>query len=379
MNDELFDRWLYESESDSLDFKKEQYKFISATDIEKSELLKDIIAMANSWRRVEGYLIIGIEDKPDKPNILHGITDHIDDASIQQFINSKVNQTCEFAYSTFTRDCKTYGIIRVPLQKRPVYLVRDFGKLKANVVYVRRGSSTDEAKPDEISKMGLDQYTPSTKADVEIGFYDKSKRKMLGPEISIETTYYNVTDEIPDYSPSRQSYLSHLTPVRSDYYRDIVDYINFKSSFYPFHFAITNKGDREAVNLRVEIEILSDKVELLLDGDEVREPDPEILHHIITVQQSRYSSAYSIKYHNDKCTIYNGFDRLHAKRTLDLSGTIYFQVKESDTITGKAIVYFDGQSIPYAQEIKINIICNRIESSWKDVAKKFFEPRLPKE
>jgi len=30
MNNTLFDRWLYESESDSLDFKREQYKFIGA-------------------------------------------------------------------------------------------------------------------------------------------------------------------------------------------------------------------------------------------------------------------------------------------------------------------------------------------------------------
>jgi predicted HTH transcriptional regulator len=73
MKDVLFERWLYESESDSLDFKRDQYKFSGASHNEKSELLKDIVAMANSWRRVDGYIVIGIEDRPEKPNVLHGV------------------------------------------------------------------------------------------------------------------------------------------------------------------------------------------------------------------------------------------------------------------------------------------------------------------
>jgi len=70
MYDLLLDQWLYASESDSLDFKRDQYKFIKASDDEKSELLKDILAMINSWRTVDAYLVIGIEDRQEKPNIL---------------------------------------------------------------------------------------------------------------------------------------------------------------------------------------------------------------------------------------------------------------------------------------------------------------------
>jgi len=70
MYDLLLDQWLYASESDSLDFKRDQYKFIKASDDGKSELLKDILAMINSWRTVDAYLVIGIEDRQEKPNIL---------------------------------------------------------------------------------------------------------------------------------------------------------------------------------------------------------------------------------------------------------------------------------------------------------------------
>src|SRR5579864_5379397 len=62
MNDVLFERLLYEEESTTLDFKKEQYRFAKATEYEKSELLKDILGFANAWRRSEAYILIGVEE-----------------------------------------------------------------------------------------------------------------------------------------------------------------------------------------------------------------------------------------------------------------------------------------------------------------------------
>jgi hypothetical protein len=46
----LVERLLYEEESSELDFKREQYRFIGASDNDKGELLKDVLAFANSWR-----------------------------------------------------------------------------------------------------------------------------------------------------------------------------------------------------------------------------------------------------------------------------------------------------------------------------------------
>ena len=62
MDDALFERLLYEEESDTLDFKRDQYSFAKAADEEKSELLKDILGFANAWRRAESYILIGVED-----------------------------------------------------------------------------------------------------------------------------------------------------------------------------------------------------------------------------------------------------------------------------------------------------------------------------
>jgi hypothetical protein len=41
---------LQRSEGDTLDFKRNNYQFRNATEDEKSELLKDILALANAWK-----------------------------------------------------------------------------------------------------------------------------------------------------------------------------------------------------------------------------------------------------------------------------------------------------------------------------------------
>jgi hypothetical protein len=53
----LIERLLYESEGDALDFKRDQYPFVGATDEQKSDLLKDILAFANSWRRTDAFAL----------------------------------------------------------------------------------------------------------------------------------------------------------------------------------------------------------------------------------------------------------------------------------------------------------------------------------
>ena len=77
---EIIDELLYEEESATLDFKSEQYKFVGVSDPEKSELLKDILAFANAWRRTDAYILIGIKENKGNRAEVVGITDHIDDA-----------------------------------------------------------------------------------------------------------------------------------------------------------------------------------------------------------------------------------------------------------------------------------------------------------
>lgn len=51
---------LCEDESTTLDLKEAQYPL--TTDNEKSELLKDLLAFANAFRRDTAYILLGIRD-----------------------------------------------------------------------------------------------------------------------------------------------------------------------------------------------------------------------------------------------------------------------------------------------------------------------------
>jgi len=154
IDNHLIDELLNEEESSTLDFKEEQYKFVGENDIAKSELLKDILAFANSWKRTDSFILIGVKEVKGARSEVVGINQHIDDAQLQQFVNSKTQKPLTFAYKTLSFEEVQIGVIWIPVQTRPIYLKKDYGKLKSNIVYIRRGSSTAEAAPDEIAKMG---------------------------------------------------------------------------------------------------------------------------------------------------------------------------------------------------------------------------------
>lgn len=154
MDASTLEELLNEEESTSLDFKRDQYPFAGATDDAKSELLKDILAFANSWRRTDAFILIGVEEVRGGRSKPVGVTTHLDDASLQQFVNAKTQRAVTFSYQPGTVDGVDIGIIAIPLQDRPFYLTKDYGRLARGVVYIRRGSSTAKATPDEIAKMG---------------------------------------------------------------------------------------------------------------------------------------------------------------------------------------------------------------------------------
>jgi hypothetical protein len=90
------------------------------------------------------------------------VKDHLDDAILHQFVNSKTQRPVQFSHQQFFTEGMEIDIIQIPIQDRRVFLTRPFGKLQANEVKVRDGSSTRNATPDEIAKMGTDQALSGT-------------------------------------------------------------------------------------------------------------------------------------------------------------------------------------------------------------------------
>ncbi len=130
MDPAFLERLLHEDESTTLDFKQCQYPFSGATDEAQSELLKDILGFANAWRRTDAYILIGVEEVRGARSIVHGITDHLPDHSLQQFVNSRTNKPVLFGYEVCNLDGVQIGVIRIEQQSRPIYLKKDFGRLQ---------------------------------------------------------------------------------------------------------------------------------------------------------------------------------------------------------------------------------------------------------
>lgn len=161
MTSELFEHLLSQEEGPSLDFKRDQYKFEKGSGPDskgilksKSELLKDILAFANTIRTSPAYILIGVEEIRGGRSKVVGIKRHLDDARLHQFVNTKTQRRVEFSYSTFTVGGYQVGVIEIGQdQDRPIFLKKRFGKVKKEEVYVRDGSSTSVASPAEVTEM----------------------------------------------------------------------------------------------------------------------------------------------------------------------------------------------------------------------------------
>ncbi len=287
MNSELFERLLYEEESTTLDFKKEQYRFAKATDDEKSELLKDILGFANAWRRSDAYILIGVEDVRGGRSDVVGIpaADHLNDHSLQQFVNNLTNQPVRFRYEAFGFEGKQVGVICVEEQTRPIYLKRDYGKLKKQEVYVRRGSSTDPTKPaslEEVAQMRVGAGHPA--AELVVEFADVERDDSLGASIAwdAELCAMPEMETIPEWEPARQRnpFGIDLSPVAFDpmnqpngnYYRDLANYEFTRRLFRPVRLVVKNVGQVAANNVRGELTVPTNIGVMVVDESDL--PDP---------------------------------------------------------------------------------------------------------
>lgn len=260
IDNSLIDMLLYGEEGVDLDFKRDQYKFLKASEDEKGELLKDILAFANSWRRSDAFILIGIKEVKAGRSKVYGINDKLDDAQIQQFVNSKTNIPLTFSYRNMDFESKCIGIIHIPIQPRPLYLKKDFGKLKKETVYIKRGSSTEIAKLDEIAKMGnslfeIEQSEPL----LEVFFAEIERRMLLADTYSISSLILNTPKkkDIPDYElpPSRQHGLVNFELERANYsyYKELTAFTKQHRLYSPINFAIKNTGSSVARDVRLEI------------------------------------------------------------------------------------------------------------------------------
>ncbi|WP_321394633.1 ATP-binding protein [uncultured Desulfuromusa sp.] len=379
---EVIEELLYEQESHTLDFKSEQYKFIGAEPHEKCELLKDILAFANAWRRTDAYILIGVKENSGGRAEIVGIQESIDDAQLQQFVNQKVQRPINFSYHSIDFENKNIAVIKIGPQERPIYLKNNYGRLKKDTIYIKRGSSTDIASPDEISKMGSAAAEPySREPNLIFGFADLKNRKTLGNEIEAETKIINITDEssIPDYGTSGSGIYATLLSDYSknkDYYRELAEFAKQQNYFYPLSFSLYNESNIVSSGINIELFIKNNDNILTIyeekDLQDLPSSDGLFLRNNINTIIKSSQSTTSLKRVGSDYHAEFFIEKAQPKQTIFYEDYLYVGSTDSTKVKIDFTIYSDNLSNPLTGELQLNLNTETKSISYRNI------PRLNK-
>ena len=380
MNDQMpIEELLYEEEGAALDFKREQYPFNSETAHQKSEIIKDILAFSNAWRRGDAYILLGVEEVKGGRSRPLGIEDELDDAQLQQFVNSKTQRPIDFTYSTVVIDGLKIGVIRIPKQSRPIYVEKDYGRVKKRIVYIRRGSSTDEASPEEVHSMGRAEVIETKEVpDLSFEFASLEKRASLGVEKSIETTLLNIPSikNIPDYQEGR-SYDARtliLSRISSGYYRDLVKYYYTLKRSKKLSFSLANNSSITVLDIRVEIVIekQGDNFNFLVDDDfpEVPRAHYNPIDNIVPLSEQILRGAkpsIEIQDLGDEYRIEVIFEKVQPKQTVFCDESIFIGTNRDFSMCANVIIYADNIPVPIEASLLVHCNVKKEPGSLEDI------------
>jgi len=348
-------------ESDTLDFKTDQYEFYSASDDQKSELLKDVLTFANGWKETDAHIIIGVREKDGRAALVPGVTVHLADNDVQQFVNSKTNKPVNFAVETLQCGVVELDVITIDkFQARPIYCRRTFGRVKERVVYVRRGSSTAVADPDEVSAMGkmdaLAELAPVPTVAFEFG--DPDRRVRLGAKHKIiSTTLREGQPEPPrPIQPSPRilpafvtnlGIVDPLAPKSEDWIR----YLKPREFFSPLGFWITNSGRSNISNARIEVRFpRSGGLKMVKRGDGPKQPD-----YGMPVDFTHLHDSLVLHEEPDAFFVQFEYARLQPKVQLWSPGLVYVGATENVDIMCPVSVFADDIANPITSELCLGV------------------------
>lgn len=129
-------------EGPKLDFK---VKLTLDVESAKKELARDVCAIANS-KGGRGYMLIGIEDKTKK---IIGITkDDFNEEKIQQIVSTRIEPPIPVSVDLVVVEKKLLGVLTIFNTDQKPHQLRENGAF-----YIRRGSTTDVMRKEEIATM----------------------------------------------------------------------------------------------------------------------------------------------------------------------------------------------------------------------------------
>ncbi|MEB1528067.1 AlbA family DNA-binding domain-containing protein [Xanthomonas sp. WHRI 7945] len=252
LTDELLEQLRCKGEGSDLDYKSERPAFIKASEEDKCELLKDILAFANAYRDGTAYILFGFKENVPHPAEVVGLPSEgaIDDARLQQFVNEKLETKLHFRYEERLFDGKHVAVLSIPKQPRPFYLAKPYGKLAKEMVYVRRGSATGVASLREVAMMGA-ANTERPTPKLELLLLDERGQPLAS---QLDRVFYQFPVDIPDYESDPGPFYQ-IRYENHDFYRDGAEYRSAMGRFVGVSLTLANRSDFSLSNAKLEVRV----------------------------------------------------------------------------------------------------------------------------
>lgn len=380
---EFIEALLKEDEGIELDFKRDQYPFSQASDEQKSELLKDLLAFANTTRTRNACIVIGADEtnRNARGSVeVCGISNHLNEAHLQQFVYSKINRSLRFTYRQMSLEDKQIGLLQIPIQKRPFFAVRDYGDVKKNAVYVRRGSSTSIAGPDEIHQMGQEDSMPQQdEPALFLGFFNRQTGEQYGPQVSVLCTWIDMpsADEIPDYPVrNRNNMLGDLGNLgihgwNQNYLRELANFRLAKAYLQPVSMSVRNSSSVTANDVRLIMEVEDEMSNFHFSSQEDMPKKPESTFTL--GQFAQHPSFLDVSHIDVRRTGKNWrieirFMKIQAGDTVRLEEDLFVGSRRDGIVPLKAKFFADNLGRPRKIEVGIHIKSRSKTYSLADLA-----------
>ena len=243
-------------------------------------------------------------------------------------------------------------------------------------MYLRRGSSTVEALPDEIARMGQ-AVSDSLKLQPILvpRLATSSDWSNLIEAESFEAVHLNSLEikSLPDYSPPAPTDLSGRTVysfgrTNSDFFRERAEYWRFCAKLRPIRFAVRNEGTAIAsgVKLTTQVADPTHSLEFQLGSDRPKQPRRErlpidYLGFNRPVPMNHVGPDIEILKTSAGWTICAYFGKIQAKDTKLTSEHLFMGMARSGSIELRVVIFADEISNPVSSLLSLNFVVSERE------------------
>ncbi len=377
MDDQLLATLMFRSEDPSVDYKADQYVFSRNDQTDdglpkqdkamrfeekKSELLKDILAMSNGWSEGPAYILLGFrEDKPRPPQVV-GLNQEktYDDAAFQQFVGSKVNRPLDFKYEVREFRGVTIGVLTIPKQRRPFFSKETYGGVAKGIVYVRRGSSTAIADPDEIAAMGAEPQNRAGPAQVEVELLDVEGHSLVSSVQKVRVPRFP-DSALPDYSETFSGPFGSLARpgvhINSAYWRDLAKWVTTKFQAVPIQIRISNRSSFALNHSEMHITALQGGLPVAIQFGNNKPRVPSTQHDFLHrgLRHTFEKPKLLIKESNSEMTALATFDKVLPGATQTLDESFSLMPSESGNILLRCTLYASELPAPIVFEVCLEV------------------------